>query len=188
MAWEIYTLGSQNAPGAQAAAAEIISRELGECAYSTNNLTYTYGGETYACSVTVANSSAWYNSFLFINKETGEFIISNANTTKASNCADNIWGAVLLVQVDANTAKLFPPSSTIQSMSSVFAINPDSTNNTTTLPLRQAFTGGSFPTEAKYRPIVGMYETFGYNIAPATCVQVEGQKFLCVAQRLFVKV
>lgn len=190
MAWEVHALGNLTRTAAYEAAAEIITQELGDCTFtSSTKWSYTFGGETY--SLTLYAGTTAYDAYLFINKETGEFVLSNTNTQNASSMSDTMYAAILLLQMDAETVKLVPTGTPLNNAPDVFAISNSSANTTPVLSLRPAFTGKSYNTavaNCAYRPVVNMFEYLGYNITAGTYVQVDGQTFLCVAQRLFVKV
>ena len=189
MAWEAYALGSLNQVETLDASIAIINRELGSCTRSGSDVTYTFNGVTYSFSSTTS-SSKWMQGVLCLNKETGEFVISCANSGSiGSSMSDRCFGAVLRIQMDKDNQQLIPVKQ-LGTFTDVFAVCSSSYNTSTTLPLRQAFTGTYYNenvADCRYRPIVDMYETFGYSIAPGTYLRVDGQNFLCVMHQLFVK-
>lgn len=191
MAWKVHALGSGNQKVTMDAAAVIINQELGPCTVGTSSsatatMTYTFNGVDYSFKCCVLTSKSFSN-VLLTNDETGEFIVANFNTSTLSSTYDQIYAAILRIQTDRDTVQLLPLHNPGNSFTDVFAVAKCTGDNSGEMSIRPAFTGPGYKTEGNYRPIVDVYEYLGTHLQPGTYVQVDGQTFLCAAQRLLVK-
>lgn len=192
MGWKCFQVCANAHPNtAGANAAPIITEYLGDCTYANEKLTYTYGGTTYSVNVKSGNSSQMAEYILSLNTDTGEFFISaTAPYFKSNAFYDYIASAIFLVQTDANSKVLVPVTSFAGNYSGVVNVlgAVSSPNTKKSITLYPAITCTEYADDVKFKPMVNYYVTYLHlGIKAGQTVELDGQRFLCVACSLFTK-
>ena len=196
MAWKAYALGSGSIDHL-ARCAEIITEELGACTYNASgpNFSYTYDGVTHTVNCQAGKMAS---QILFLNDETGEFILSFSDVTsinKSTNIDDFLICAVLLLEKADGTTGLAPLVNYADTKPGRYFSIPaldEGSNWKTNIVLVPMLTNGKYSNAAdmnnvNFRPVVNMFTGAISGISVGTTIQVAGQNFLCVAPTMFEK-
>lgn len=194
MAWKSFALGEVVLSDCITAAAEIITDEIGNCVANTSakTLTLTFGGNTYTVNVSNDNNTQLMKTGLFLNDETGEFVISYLTGKYGSNPARHalIYAALLRVLMDDGSVELVPVENPAYNIDYIFGINnPSYFGKTNSVVLRPLITYYFYSNTEKYnhKLIVDMFTVNNNTIAIGSTIRVDGQDFLCVGQYMFAK-
>ena len=201
MAWKSYALGSVSSDNALPVVAEILNEIFDSCVADTTkqNITLTYNGVSYVVPSTYNYSTYAYERTLFVNDETGAFLMSRTRTMNPigqRGVYEYMSCALLEIQTEENKTELvpIPAASYEKGYYEVFAIpyasGTSSSNSTTFVSLTPVVTQSLYNTSVEnslYRPVVGLFASNVNNIAVGMIIEVAGQRFICVAVGLFAK-
>lgn len=200
MAWKSYSLGSLPWADVVTATAEKLTEIFGSCVADTSayKVTLSYGGNDYVVEFEYSSNMTSYNTILFVNDETGAFIVSAPKTESANSTTKYetyIYCALLEIQTESNKTELVPCTGATRYYGRVFGLIHNSGvsgdyNRTDFISLVPLTTGGWYNTavaRSLFRPIVGLFNSNVSHIPVGTTIEVAEQRFICVSCGLFAK-
>ena len=200
MAWKSYSLGYLPWADVVTATAEKLTEIFGYCVADTSayNVTLSYGGNDYVVGFKYLTSLNSYNTILFVNDETGAFIVSAPKTESANSTTkyeNYIYCALLEIQTESNKTELVVCTGATANYGRVFGLiyNAGASgdyNNTDFISLVPLTTGGKYNTavtRSLFRPVVGLFNSNVSHIPVGAVIEVAGQRFICVSCGLFAK-
>ena len=194
MAWKSFALGNVILSDCITAAAEIITAEIGNCVADTDakTLTLAFGGKTYTVGVSNDKNTTAIRTGLFLNDETGEFLISRLEGKYGNSALRHVlfYAALLRVMMDDGSVELVPVEYPTTNMDYVFGFSNCNYHGTTnSVVLRPLITYYFFSNTQKYnhKLIVNMFTVNNDTIPIGSTIRVDGQDFLCVGQFMFAK-
>lgn len=198
MGWKCYANASMPMAQVRTYTAEKLSEIFGSCVAISSGVTLSYGGNDYYVEISCSTNRTNYVNMLFVNDETGEFIVAWQKTglTDSDSKRDQfIYGALLKIQTEENKTELIPCVGGETYYARVFGMEYNSGvsgdyNETSFVTLTPLATGGRYNStvsHSNFRPIVGMFTSNVSNIPVGATIEVAGQQFLCVSCGMFAK-
>jgi hypothetical protein len=198
MGWKCYANNPMTLEELRTATAEKLSEIFGSCVADTTGVTLSYGGNDYVVPISYSSNLTTYKSMLFVNDETGSFILSFPTSTYPKfdyNRNYYIYGALLEIQTESNKTELVPCNDDKKYYARALGLMFNSGvsgdyNVTDFVSLVPLTTGGLYNTavaRSLFRPVVGLFNSNVSGISVGAVIEVSGQQFMCVSAGLFVK-